>query len=323
MNAGAMETEKQVEVAAAVLQRPAQSGGLPDFLLARRPPGKVYAGYWEFPGGKVEPGESVAQALVRELQEEMGITITAATPWLVRRFVYPHATVRLTFFRVTAWTGEIAPLEHSGLAWQVAGTPATVAPILPANDPIIRALSLPERMAITHAEANGVAAELSRLQQALQDGLRLIQLRDKTLPAAVRLRFASEVVQLASRYQASVCVNDDALLARQAGATGLHLSGTRLLACPERPAGFQWVGASCHTAAELARAAELGLDYALLGPVLPTATHPEHPGLGWTAFAAQVADCELPVFALGGMRQDMLATAQAHRAHGIALMRGW
>ena len=90
---------KIVEVAAAVMLR---AGGT-EFLLAQRPEGKVYAGYWEFPGGKVEPGESVRDALIRELQEELGITVTACSPWLTRQFTYPHATVRLNFWRVTAY----------------------------------------------------------------------------------------------------------------------------------------------------------------------------------------------------------------------------
>ncbi|HOI52671.1 MAG TPA: NUDIX domain-containing protein, partial [Azonexus sp.] len=114
-----------VEVAAAVMLR---AGGS-EFLLAQRPEGKVYAGYWEFPGGKVEPGESVRDALVRELQEELGITVTACHPWLTRRHVYPHATVRLNFWQVTAWQGEIgitAPLEHSAVDWQRRGAAASV-----------------------------------------------------------------------------------------------------------------------------------------------------------------------------------------------------
>src|SRR4030065_852553 len=92
-----IEKTKIVEVAAAVLQRPDGS-----FLLAQRPPDKIWAGYWEFPGGKIEPGETPYHALVRELREELGITVTTAYPWLTRVFTYPPATVRLNFFRVTA-----------------------------------------------------------------------------------------------------------------------------------------------------------------------------------------------------------------------------
>ena len=99
-----IEKSKIVEVAAAVLQHPDNS-----FLLAQRPSDKIWAGYWEFPGGKIEPGETPHHALVRELREELGITVTTAYPWLTRVYTYPHATVRLNFFRVTAWSGELHP----------------------------------------------------------------------------------------------------------------------------------------------------------------------------------------------------------------------
>jgi 8-oxo-dGTP diphosphatase len=310
-----------VEVAAAVLLR---DGGR-QFLLAQRPAGKVYAGYWEFPGGKVEAGESVREALVRELQEELGIAVTACAPWLTRTFTYPHATVRLNFWRVTAWEGEIgitAPLEHDAVDWLECDKPATVAPILPANDPILKALALPATMAITNAEAEGTERQLERLEEALAGGLRLVQVRDKGWPAARRLWFAEAVVRLAHDRGALVVINDDAEIARRTGADGLHLSSAGLAACAARP-DFAWVGASCHTAGEIARAGQLGLDYALLGPVLPTPTHPENPGLGWEGFARLAAGNTMPVFALGGMRPDLLPVAQAQGAHGIALMRGW
>ncbi len=313
--------EKIVEVAAAVMLRAEGS----EFLLAQRPEGKVYAGYWEFPGGKLEAGESVRDALIREIREELGITVTACSPWLTRQFTYPHATVRLNFWRVTAWTGEIgitAPLEHSAVDWMQCGRAATVSPILPANDPILKALSLPTRMAITQAEANGTAQELGRLDAALDSGLRLIQVRDKTLPVAERKHFAAEVVRRAHTCGALVLINDDADLARAVDADGLHLSSAALAACTQRPE-FAWVGASCHTAEDIRQAGLLNLDYALLGPVLPTQTHPEAGGLGWTEFACRSASNTLPVFALGGMQGGMLATAQQHGAHGIAQMRGW
>jgi 8-oxo-dGTP diphosphatase len=312
---------KIVEVAAAVLLR--KGGAEPEFLLAQRPEGKVYAGYWEFPGGKVEVGETMREALVRELQEELGIAVTEAWPWLCREFTYPHATVRLKFFRVTAWQGDITPLEHSGLAWQKVGAPVTVAPILPTNGPILRALELPPVYALTHAEANGIDAELLRLEQALTHGLRLFQLRDKTLAPAERLRLAAGAMQRLRLYpRACLLVNDDETLARQVGAHGLHLSSLRLAQLERRP-DFAWVAASCHTPADLARAADLEIDFAVLGPLLPTPTHPEAAGIGWQAFAHFLERAPLPIYALGGLRPNMLDTAREHGAQGIALMRGW
>src|SRR5207248_640368 len=126
-----------VRVAAAVIVR--ADGRV---LLAQRPPGKAYAGYWEFPGGKLEPGESAAAALGRELQEELGITVTHAVPWMLQEFVYPHAHVELHFFRVLAWTGE--PFGHDGqsFAWQLPGA-FDVTPMLPANTRVMAALALP------------------------------------------------------------------------------------------------------------------------------------------------------------------------------------
>ena len=310
-----------IEVAAAVILRADGS----EFLLAQRPAGKVYAGYWEFPGGKVEAGETVRAALFRELREELGISVSACSPWLTRVFTYPHATVRLNFWRVTAWAGEIgisAPLEHDAVDWQKCGKSTSVTPILPANAPILKALALPATMAITMGESEGVERQLERLEEALDTGLRLIQVRDKGWPFAQRLWFAEAVRRIAGQRGALVLINDDEDIARRIGADGLHLSAAGLAACLQRP-DFAWVGASCHGADELRRAAELGLDYALLGPVLPTPTHPAATGLGWAEFARLIAGTPLPVFALGGMKSGMLSVAQERGAHGIALMRAW
>lgn len=316
---------KIVEVAAAVMLR---ADGR-EFLLAQRPADKVYAGYWEFPGGKVEAGESVRDALVRELHEELGITVTACHPWLTREHVYPHATVRLGFWQVTAWQGEIgisAPLEHAAVAWQQRGGSADVAPILPANGPILKGLALPETMLISSLENSTAEAWLNRLERRLRthgEALPpLVQVRDKTLPTDQRTALAHATVELAHRYGATVVINDDAALATACGADGVHLSAAALAASTARP-DFPWVGASCHSAEEITRAGELGLDYALLGPVLATPTHPDHPGLGWSGFASRCAGNRLPVFALGGMRETLRDSARLHGAHGIALMRGW
>ena len=115
-------------------------GGLIDpqgrFLLTSRPAGKVYAGYWEFPGGKLEAGESVAQALKRELHEELGITIGAVQPWKIELMDYPHARVRLHFCKVFEWTGAFEMREQQAMAWQT--LPVTVQPVLPGTVPVLR-----------------------------------------------------------------------------------------------------------------------------------------------------------------------------------------
>lgn len=305
---------KRVEVAAGIIFR--EDGA---FLLGRRAPGTFYAGYWEFPGGKVEAGEDAAGALVRELDEELGIRARRVEPWIVRRHDYEHACVTLRFFRVTAWEGEVNDHVHDALAWQFPGR-CEVSPMLPANGPVLKALSLPSFMGITHAGEIGVQEQLRRIARALDDGLRLIQLREPTMSSEVLLGFAREVVSLAHARGAIVVVNGNAAVARAAGADGVHLRSADLAAAQQRP-DFDWVGASCHDRAELERAAELGLDYALLGPVKPTQTHPGVTGIGWERFAELAGDLPLPVLGLGGLSATEMAEAREHGAHGIASIR--
>ena len=162
---------KVTQVAAAVIQRPDGS-----FLLGRRAPGTFYPGYWEFPGGKVEPGETPRQALVRELAEELGIQVLTAYPWLRREHVYEHAHVRLHFFRVTAWRGELVDHVHTALAWQRAES-LDVGPMLPANGPILNALGLPDMYAVTDAATLGIDAQLLALARGVESGLKLVQIR--------------------------------------------------------------------------------------------------------------------------------------------------
>ena len=294
-------------------------------LLARRPPGKVYAGHWEFPGGKVEAGESLDMALARELHEELGIVVTRACRWITRVFAYPHATVRLNFFRVFQWQGVPHPHEGQIFSWQRPDA-VEVTPLLPANFPILKALALPPVLGISHAESLGVDSFLARLDVALDHGLRLIQLRDKTLPEDVRLALARETVRRAHLHGARVLVNGSPALARAAGADGVHLDSSaaaRLSARPdEADADAFLLGVSCHDGAELAHATGIGADFALLSPVLPTLTHPGAATLGWEAFSALAAASPIPVYGLGGLGRDDVALAQSHGAHGVALLRG-
>ena len=120
-----------VQVAVGVLVRTDDA-----FLLTSRPEGKAYAGYWEFPGGKLEAGETVEQALRRELQEEIGITIENCTLWKTERIDYPHALVQLNFCKVTQWSGDLQMLESQAFAWQQ--LPVTVKPVLPGTIPVLQ-----------------------------------------------------------------------------------------------------------------------------------------------------------------------------------------
>jgi 8-oxo-dGTP diphosphatase len=300
-------------VAAAVIER----GG--EVLLAQRPPGKAYAGYWEFPGGKLERGETPRDALDRELHEELGLRVRDASPWLTQRFVYPHAHVELHFFRVRAFEGE--PTGHDGqaFAWQDPHA-IRVAPLLPANTRVLAALTLPRIYGITCAADMGDDAFLQRMERALAAGLRLVQVREKSWDAPRRNAFGKRVVALAGRFGARVLVNAHEDEARTLCAAGVHWTAQQLARASTRPRDLL-VAASCHTHADVMRAGELDLDFAVLGPVLATPTHPDAVPLGFDGFAKGVAGTTVPVFALGGLRGADLDTAIAHGAHGVAMRR--
>ena len=305
----------RIEVVAAVLQRPDGT-----FLLAQRPAGKVYAGYWEFPGGKVEPGETARAALSRELHEELGVEVQEAYPWITRDYEYEHASVRLRFFRITRWGGELHPREQQAFAWQCIDA-LTVSPLLPANGPVLRALALPTLYGISNAGAIGSEAFLLRLERAFQCGMRLVQIREKSIGDEALVALAERASALAAKVGAKVLLNAEPALAARAGVQGVHLTAARLLESRMRP-DVEWVGASCHDARELAHAAALNLDFVVLGPLMHTPTHPGASTLGWEGFSALVAGYPLPVYALGGLGMTDMHDAWRAGAHGIAAIRG-
>jgi 8-oxo-dGTP diphosphatase len=301
-------------VAAAVIVR-----GDGDVLLAQRPAGKAYAGFWEFPGGKLEAGETPRHALDRELREELGLDVTHAAPWFVQRHDYPHADVELHFFRVFAWRGE--PVGHDGqaFAWQAPGA-IGVAPLLPANTRVLAALTLPSVYGVTCADDLGEREFLARAGRAFERGLRLAVVREKTWPAERLEPFAAALLALASAHRATLLLNGDDAVARRLGFAGVHWTAQRLAAAMSRPEGML-AAASCHTRDDIAKAGDLALDFAMLGPVRATPTHPQATPLGFGGFAATVEGAQLPVFALGGLDVGDLDVAIDHGAHGVALRR--
>ena len=292
-----------VEVAAAVIERPDRS-----FLLAQRPQGKVYAGYWEFPGGKVEPGEAAAHALARELHEELGIDVETAYPWITRVYTYAHATVRLHFYRVVRWKNEPHPREDQAIAWQEIDR-RMVTPMLPANAPVLASLALPHEYAVTDAGRYGTAVMLDKLEKRLEQGLKLVQLREPGLSAEDRRIFCENAIGRARRFGCKVMVKSP-----HPGADGIHFTAAELMKLKQRPSGL--VAASCHTREELERAMQLELDFVVLGPVQ------DKQAIGWPRFAEIAAGASIPVYAIGGLTRADLEDAWRAGAHGVAMIRG-
>lgn len=319
------QVKKVVQVAVAIVQRNASLFSAGEFLMASRPDGKGWAGWWEFPGGKVESGESPEQALSRELQEELGIIPTETQPWLTRHFDYPAThdavakTVQLHFYFVTKWQGELTPQEGQQLSWQSA-TYMTVSPVLPANAPIMHALALPSVYAITNVAEMGRTAFLNALEHQLKQGLSLIQIREKQLERADLIDLVMKIQNLAKAYTAKLFLNTDIALALELGVDGVHLSSEQLMSYQTKHSDLM-VAASCHDQAEITHAEKLGLDFVVLSPIKKTKSHAEAAPLGWSKFGQWVQNCNIPVYALGGMQTSDLSRALQAGARGIATQR--
>jgi 8-oxo-dGTP diphosphatase len=302
---------KLTEVAAAVIERPDGT-----FLLAQRPEGKAYPGYWEFPGGKIEPGEDARAALIRELREELGIEVRASTPWITRVYAYTHATVRLHFFKVTAWAGELKPLEDQAIRWQRVEAP-DVAPMLPANAPVLAALALPAIMVVSNCAELGVDAWIQKLAELAIEEKLLVQIREKACNFQQVQHILSRALTRAEPFGSRIVVNSDCGAYPQS--RGVHLTAKALTAATARPEAAL-LGASCHDERELDHAERIGVDYAVVGPVKATASHPGVTPLGWERFAELARDRPMPVFAIGGLKRADLLEARRHGAHGVALL---
>ena len=317
--------EKIIDVAVGVLLRPDGT-----VLLGNRPADKPWPGWWELPGGKLEPGESVLQALTRELKEEIGITVTQATPWVTYVHTYPTTTVRLAFCRVTEWIGEPQSLEGQLLRWVPIENAQDVPQLLPATYPPLRWLQLPSVYAISSAGSPEQLPQfLNRLDQGLAAGIKLFQWREPGWPggpAQANLHQALKTV-LARCHAAGaqVLVNSIHPEAWWHEADGVHLRSQDAVTLTNRPIldKGKRVGVSTHNLSEIEQARALDADFAVLGPVLPTASHPGHPGIGWDSFAQLNAQAGLPVFALGGQSAATLTHAQSVGGHGFAGIRGW
>ncbi|MCW8196542.1 Nudix family hydrolase [Proteobacteria bacterium 005FR1] len=295
-------------------------------LLAKRRQDVHQGGLWEFPGGKVEEGESVENALRRELQEELAIEVLDCRPLIQVRHHYGDKSVLLDVREVLTFSGTPSGNEGQPLQWVAIGDlkpgDDCLYPLPAANAAIIKALRVPDALAIT-GEFADLADFEARLDRMLQAGIRFIQLR----PTASIQRFSSaELQDLVRRVSQRCSANRAALVINSSwlgGANadfGIHLTSHALVHCKARPelAPGALLGASCHNEADLARAAELDVDYVVLSPVQATPTHPQAQAMGWSRFRELVETVNFPVYALGGLGMDEMERAKAEGGQGIA-----
>lgn len=301
-----------VHVAVAVMINPSQQ-----VLIAQRHNHVHQGGLWEFPGGKVESGESAYDALCREIREEVSVTIHGAQPLIKILHHYQDKSVLLDVWKVTAYQGEPHGAEGQSLCWQsISDLEPNLFPA--ANRKIIAALQLPEILLIT----GDFSDELDfsrRLSNALQSGVKLVQLRCKSrCDTALYLSIAGIAKDLCDAMGAKLLLNSDPDLARELN-VGLHLNSHDLFSCPQRPDLLTGLlSVSCHGLNDLRQAEKLQADFVLLSPVKKTSSHPGLEGMGWNEFSRLVSTTDIPVYALGGMKLSDMQDARQSGAQGVA-----
>ena len=291
-------------------------------LVSQRPPHVHQGGLWEFPGGKLEPCETVVNALRRELREELGITVHAARPLIRIVHDYPDKAVLLDVWRVDDFSGKPAGCEGQAIEW-VAVDDLRDYPFPAANIPIMKAVSLPDCYLITPEPGQDRSRFLDALERSLARGVSLVQLRARRLSTADYRALVPAVLHLCRQADARLLLNAAPVLAAATGVDGVHLSSNRLMGLTARPLGAEYlVGASCHTLAEVQHAGVLGLDFIVVSPVQQTSSHPNAQLLGFEGLQQLTEQALLPVYALGGMQLSDMEAAFRHGAQGIAAISG-
>lgn len=305
-------TASVVHVAVAVIINSAQQ-----VLISRRPEHVYQGGLWEFPGGKVESGETAYAALCREIREELQLDIKHARPLIKILHHYNDKSVLLDVWQVTDFQGVPHSAEGQPLLWQ----PVEQLHLMQfpaANQRIIAALQLPQYLMIT-GEFSSRQDFTHILSSALQSGVKLVQLRCKsTCDVETYAAIVQASKTLCESAGARLLLNSDQELANTLS-VGLHLNSHDLFKFKERPVSRSSLfSASCHNLNDLKQAENIQADFVLLSPVKKTSSHPDQDGMGWDAFATLISEINIPVYALGGMTLSDLADARQAGAQGIA-----
>ncbi|MCH9675792.1 MAG: Nudix family hydrolase [Gammaproteobacteria bacterium] len=310
-----MSDRRRIHVVAGVLR----DG--PKVLLAQRPQTGHLAGFWEFPGGKVEPGESRLTALRRELDEEIGIDVRAAHPLIRLVHDYDDRVIDLDVWVVDAWEGTPSGREGQAIEWAAIAELGTYQ-LPPADEPVRTALRCGDRYLITPepGDAQAFAAEFENTLTA-DRGIELVQLRIKATPLDAHRKLIERCTAIARRAGVRILLNGQPEEVRRFDVDGVHLPSAALASLNARPTEFELVAASTHDAAQLAQAERVA-DFAVLSPVCPTRSHPGAQGLGWEAFEQLVSATAIPVFALGGMTIGDCTHARQVGGQGIAAISG-
>lgn len=289
-------------------------------LLSRRKHDVHMGGCWEYPGGKLEAGENPWQALTRELEEELGITVRRGRRFKMLEYDYPDRKISLSTWIITAWDGEPLGREGQAIDWfDISSLHHLTFP--DANACITRLLQLSDVYLITPDRGRYDESFFQTVSLLLDNGLRLLQFRSPSSPVAAHDGVVRDLLKLCESRDCRLLYNGDPGDAMRLGAHGVHLNSKRLMAHSDRPLPTDmWVAASCHTAEELAHAAAINADFCVLSPTHQTNSHPDGMPTGWNVFSGMVKDARLPVYALGGLCASDRQRAWDAGASGIAIL---
>ena len=302
-----------LHVAVAVIKNTQQQ-----VLISKRANNVHQGGLWEFPGGKIEAGECVFTALKRELFEELGISMATAVPLIKIKHHYPDLSVLLDVWQVNDFSGIAYGKEGQQIKWSAINQlsdnnfPA-------ANKAIITAARLPQYYAILN-DGDEVAL-LTKLEKILNKQISLIQLRLKNSTVSQIKQFLTQANPLCKQHQVQLLINSGVSNSQQLNVDGLHLTSFDLMALEKRPMVKGWLAASCHNLSQLQHAEKIGVDFAVLAPILPTQTHPNAKTLGWQLLSQLLEKINIPVFALGGVTRSDVEKVQSLGGQGIAGIR--